>query len=419
MKKSIAILTDIYYPHPMAGGICAHQVAKGLMELGCNVHIVCLKRKGEPKEEIYQGINVHRIKMPLVYKIRDLSERISKPWLAMIIYKLAIILNRILKISLLKWYPLMSPFQIFNYIRCVKRMNIDCVVGEYFSIESAYAAAILKKKYKIKMVMYNVDSLSNSDPAVGLKLEYIRKKGFEWERRIFGIADKIIIMKSHENHYRNSCFNPYRDKLYIADLPLLEWKKEIIDEKASEQITKKTWVYTGSLSKRIRTPDYLFRVFETLNNPSIQLHFFSKGDCEEEIRNMTKKWGDRVVQHGHVAKEKLEKYYSEADFLISIGNLYGDFLPSKTIEYISHMKPIIHFQYQEKDASIPYLKKYGHSLIINVNNNNINDNVEKIKGFILEYERKTLQINKESVEELFKENTPNFTAKIIQGVLED
>lgn len=167
MDKKIVILTDMYYPHPMAGGICAHQVAKGLQAAGYKVHVICFRRKKEKKEEEFNGIQVHRIRMPLVHRVRDLSERVKNAGLSRIIYNLAIAINRFFKIILLKWYPLMSPVQIIAYVNRARRLDVSAVVAEYFSIESSLAGYWLKRKYAKKLILYNVDSLSNCDPAAG------------------------------------------------------------------------------------------------------------------------------------------------------------------------------------------------------------------------------------------------------------
>lgn len=416
MKKSIAILTDVYYPHPMAGGICAHQLAKGLRDRGYKVHIICYKRKGE-KDEVIDGIQIHRIKMPLVNIIRDCSERIQSQFLSKIIYNIAIILNRIIKIVYLKWYPLKSPILIFRYIACVKKLDVDAVVGEFYSVESAYAASILKSKYKKKLVLYNVDSLSNCDPAVGLSLKYVRNKGMEWEARLFKNADCIVVMKCHEDHYRSGAFFQYSDRIKVLDLPLMEIPREVEEnDDCKNKGNNILWIYTGSLSHAIRTPDYLLEIVENFPLP-IKIHFFSKGDCESVINEAAQKYGDRIIQHGHIPKEELEKSYREADFLISIGNFLGDFLPSKTIEYIAHCKPIIHLCYQEKDASIPYLERYGHALIIRVYEGSIDEHIMKIREFVDYYIHNHITISVHEVKKQYIENTPDYTAEVIDNML--
>lgn len=419
MINEIAILTDIYYPHPMAGGICAHQLAKALLKKGHTVHIICLRRKDEPSEETIDGIQVHRIKMPIVYKIRDLSERIVEPKVAKMVYNFAIILNRLFKVLLIHWYPMMSPAQIISYIRCVKRLPVDTVIGTYFSIESAYAATVLKQKYGKKMIIYNLDSLSNSDPVTGLSHSYVRKKGEKWEKRLFTSADGIIIMKSHETHYNSVVFKKFMSKIQVSDLPLMEIKNKIcatsVIEKNGDNSNIK-WLYTGSLSHSTRNPDYILELFNALEF-AIEFDFFSKGDCEETIRSFKPQKGKKIIQHGHVAKNILEEYYAKADFLISIGNASGVFLPSKTIEYIAHLKPIIHICYQEQDASLKYLEKYEHALIIRVYDTCFEENIEQIKIFITKYMNNHIAINADEVEKKFEENTPEYTANLIENIL--
>lgn len=418
--KSIAILTDIYFPHPMAGGICAHQLAKGLEKQGYSVHVICLRRKGEAREEFFEGLYIHRIKMPLVYRIRDFSERIRNRFFSKMVYKTAIFINRFFKIILLRWYPLMSPLQVLHYFKEAKRLGIDCVIGEYFSLESSLAAVLIKKYCGKTAILYNVDSLSNADPAVGLHLDYVRKKGYEWEQFLFSLADRVIVMKSHEAHYNSSLFDFCRDKFSIADLPILNLsssgmtKQEENTERHKKYIH---WMYAGSLSFSQRNPEYLLQIMKNLKLP-VHLDLFSKGDCEGLIDTYLKNHTLDVLQHGHIAKERLEAYYRNADFLISIGNLSGTFLPSKTIDYIAHRKPIIHFQYQVDDASILYLKKYKHALVIDIHDC-LEKNVDKIEKFMMRYKNDTIVIEVEEIMRKFKENTPEFSADIVHRELEE
>lgn len=408
MTKKIIILTDNYYPRAMAGGICAHKVAVGLREIGYDVHVVCLRRKGETKEDVYEGVRVHRIKNPIVYKIRDFSSEIANPIISKIVYTCAIVLNRALKILFLPWYPMMSPFQIRSYVNCAKKIDADSVVAEYFSIESMVAGDILRKKYGKKVVYYNVDSLSNIDAVTGIDLNFARRKGEKWERRFFRNASGVIVMKCHSEHYKRLFKNDYN--ISVSDLPLLD---PVVETRDFADSDKEIWLYTGSLKDGYRSPRDLIKVFNGLGGSS-ELHFFSKGDCELFISEEAKK-NTSIVQHGHVQRSELDYFYSRANVLISIGNAKGTFLPSKTIEYISQRKPIIHFSYQDDDASVPYLKEYGHSLIIEVNKEDLSEYYGKIKSFLsLE---KGVEISANEVRRIFQMNTPVYTANIIDAFL--
>ena len=408
MNKRVIILTDNYFPRAMAGGICAHKVAMGLKGIGYDVHVVCLRRKGETREDTYEGIYVHRINNPLVYKIRDWSSEIKSSILSKGVYNLAIFLNRLLKIIFIGWYPLMSPLQIRSYVSCAKKIEADAVVAEYFSLESMLAGDILHNKHGKKVVYYNVDSLSNIDEVAGISLRFARKKGERWEKKLYRNADGVVVMKCHENHYK-SLF-PDEEKIVISDLPLLE---PVSDSIKHEKSNTYKWVYTGTLKEGYRSPRLLIETFKCLDADS-ELHFFSKGDCESYISDEAKK-NNRIIQHGHVPRNDLDRFYKDADVLVSIGNNKGTFLPSKTIEYISQRKPIIHFCYQEKDASLPYLKEYGHSLIIDVNNGNAKEWTKKILDFL--NKEVGYEISVTEIMDKFKMNTPEYTARVIYSFL--
>ena len=414
-KKKIVVLTDNYYPHPMAGGICAHQVAKGLLNQNYDVHVVCLNRGHEKKLDIFEGITVHRINNPIVYKLRDLSEKITNEKAAGVCYSFAIALNRFFKLLFLQWYPLMSPMQVLSYVKCCSQINNADIVAEYFSIESLIAGAYLKKRYGNGLILYNVDSLSNINSVEGISISYARKKGLAWERKLFGMADGIILMRCHERHYKRKVFDPFRNKMRYSDLPLMERKNgnDSYSKGKAEHDTVE-WIYTGTLSSDGRPPFYLIEIFKKLSM-NFRLNFYSKGDCEEYLHKQAV-LDNRIIVHGHVPKNELDKAYREANFFISIGNKTGSFLPSKTIEYISYCKPIIHFSYQKHDVCMDYLERYGHALIIDAYKGEMEKDIVRINEFLGEESGVTIRY--EEVSRKFKENTPEYTADLIKSFID-
>lgn len=414
MNTKIVLFTDIYYPRPMAGGICAHEIAKGLKEIGYEVHVVCLRRKNENLNEMIDGINVHRIRMPLVYRIRDLSDEIENMSLKRSVYNMAITINRLLKIFFLRRYPLMSPLQILAYARCAKRINARGVIAFYFSIESAMAGKIMKEKYKMKYILYMLDSLSNCDSAVGLPDAYIRKKGLQWEKQLFPKADGIIIMNSHRQHYENKIFDTYRKHFFYAGLPLV-YKRETEERRKLKGNGRIKLVYSGTLSNKGRNPRYLLQIFEELGDENLELHFFSKGDCEKQISDYQKKTRLHIVRHGHVAKGELDSFITDCDILINIGNSSGDFVPSKLLEYISNRKPLIHISFFKEDPCICLLKRYPMAYVLQSGNTLDEKGIADLKSFIKN--ARGVELNQEEILYNFREYTRDYSVALIKSIL--
>lgn len=172
-------------------------------------------------------------------------------------------------------------------------------------------------------------------------------------------------------------------------------------------------VYCGLLSRDYRPPYRLIDLVREMSKSlDIECLFFSRGDCEDTLREAEEKTNGIIKRMGYVSQDVLEEYLVKADFLLDIGNhLSGDdySLPSKVVEYISSGKPIIHMN-GVNDSAIEYLEKYGHS--VNVPDGDIKDEVvEAVVKFVLETKGKRKDFSE--IIELFPQNTPQYTAEII------
>jgi len=217
-------------------------------------------------------------------------------------------------------------------------------------------------------------------------------------------------MKSHVDFWGKTYSDKYKDKIQIADIPVL-YEKPITQPNDDSCVSL---IYAGLIEKRYRSPSYLLAVLRELDKTlDFEFAFYSKGDCEDEIA-MAAGQTKGISRKGYVSPEELENAILRTDFLVSIGNSVSRSLPSKVITYLSYGKPVIHFSPQKDDVCKDYLEKYPLALII--------DQTESVSGActrIFEFVGKTRKCvaDFETVHEIFYMNDPAYSAGAISDFL--
>src|SRR5699024_3944390 len=166
-------------------------------------------------------------------------------------------------------------------------------------------------------------------------------------------------------------------------------------------------IYTGTLDKYKRNPQYACDVFKEIANIDFSLKFFSKGNSAIMLENYEKLTNKKIIRNGFVSHSEILEETNNATFLLSIGNTESDLIPSKIFEYLSTGKPIIHFYDNENDSSLVYLKKYPLSLLVKKDDNKFDVNLLKVESFMKEFKNKIVPFEK--VESIFNFNKPEYT----------
>lgn len=417
----ILIITDVYYPKPLANGICVHAIGVDLKNQGNEVHVMSFNVDGGPKNLKYDGVYIHRVKPRFFYKMRTYGEANIKKLRGKFIYNLAMVTNKVKRLIFYRIHPITSPLFVKRFNKEVanlhKQYEFDIIISTYNPIEACIAGMNLKNKNSdTKFVLYNLDSLTNGVSNTYMSKQSLLTKGWNWEQKLYSAADMILNLKCHEIHHDHVRYNRFRNKMYIVDIPLYLEKK--IDVNKTTNAFKKEYinfVYTGALDLNFRNPEYLLNVFIKMKDKQrYKLHFFSRGNAEKMLEEYELKSDNLIVSHGYVEHEESLRSIYSSDILISIGNNNSDMIPSKTFEYISTGKKIIHFYKSDTDSSIYYYNKYPFALLIS-EMDSIEINIEKIMEFITE---KTKEDIIKNIDILYCENKPEYTTKIIGGLIE-
>lgn len=418
--KKVLFLAKNYYPKPNANGICIHQVGLALKNMGYEVHVLCSYVDDRFQEKKHEGIYIHYIKDDFLNILIAFGEKNINKFKGSLINKTGTLIKKIKILIYLPFYPLTSLLFNLRYFKKADKLQkinkFDILISVYNPVESCISGLHMKKKYKnLKWVLYVLDSFSNANTSRYLSRKFLDTKGWQWEQKFYGDADMILNQQSHEKHHSQERYKPYKNKMVTTDIPLftvpninLEEPKKVFD------INYIHLVYTGALYPNIRDPMYLCKVFMKVNsNCKYKLHFYSKGVFESSLREHQVKSKNGIIRHGYVKHyESLEAIYN-ADILISLGNKNSKMVPSKTFEYVSTGKRIIHFYDNEQDSSLFYFRRYPLVLLVN-ENENIELNTKKIIDFISKPYNK---VDFNDISNAYIKNTPEYSAKLITNVI--
>jgi hypothetical protein len=418
--KKIIMLTDFFYPKPLANGICIYRIGQALINLDYQVHVICFKRLGELDEEIIDNIYIHRVNPRFFYTLMEIadSEKINSS-ISNVIRLIALSAHRVKKVINFSFYPLVSFISVWRYYvltrKTIEKFDINNLLAQYSPIEAVAAGNIISKNKNIRTILYVVDSFTNTPNANKYKL--IKKAGWRWEKRLYNNFELIINMDFHKQHHSADIYNKYKHKMIFTGLPLVQEKTDNCKSYYSEQIDEKiiNCIYAGALDTNIRNPTYLCKLFEAFSNNEVRLHFFTRGNCQEILDAYQKSTNNLIVNHEFVESDKIGEILCSADILISIGNTGTQMVPSKIFDYVSYGKPIIHIYKDENDSSLKYLNSYPLSLCIKEDDTLIEKQIQMIRNFI--FEAGQHRVDFREIKDIYSDFTPEHSAEIIDKFL--
>ena len=241
---------------------------------------------------------------------------------------------------------------------------------------------IKKKLPGIKVVPYFLDSLSGGYGPRCFSHEWTVKRGLAWEDRLLPCADRIIMMRSAEEHYRKyAADKAWFGKTVFLDLPLFRPEKNVPCDTRILPRGVTNLLYIGSIPLGIRNPEYFLSVFRAIAGDGLRFHIV--GSCTDpgflEQRAQADK---RVILHRPVSHDTALEMIREADFLVNFGNSNPAMTPCKIFEYMSSGKPVISTAPIENEPGLAYLEKYPGRLVIREYAGDMEADARALCGFI-------------------------------------
>lgn len=399
----ILFVTKEYLPKPTPPGLCIMRVQKDLLDKGVQSDVLMVADS--------DGLYCHG-DYGDVYSIKSGISFEKK--------KENIVGYLTVHVPMLFTWPVPSYKRVDDYRRVIEKLDserhYDAIIGTMFPPDVCVACSAFDHFF-----YYELDSLINNPMYKSGMKKYMRHRLIKLEKKLFDSAELIIHLNNNRVFYGKEKYKKYDKKSVYSDIPYLIENKSIgedgtveIEDVSRDQLLM---IYSGHLSKDYRPPFQLIELIKRISNHTrLKCLFFSRGDCEETLRQAEIETNGVIRRMGYVSQEILSVYMNRADFLLDIGNrLSGEdySLPSKVIDYMSMGKPIIHMN-GVNDSAIEYLEKYGLALNVPEEFNDIY--VEKnVMSFIKESRGKKQDFSE--VAKRFPQNTPGYTADLIIGAI--
>jgi hypothetical protein len=327
--------------------------------------------------------------------------------------------NKIFKIKKFFQIPINHKYIVRKLKEQVKelvRKNCyDAVIAVVNPPEAAEAVYKVKMEFSnINFILYEIDPASNRYKYPSNIIEkYSNYKSAKWEKRIYSVADSVIHMKTHREHFSNKKYKEFENKTIYLDIPSFYFTDG--NKNTKKEGEKTNLIYAGAFYPILREPDYMIeslaKVYET--NKNINLSIYTR-TMKQRLQTLSSKYDFKFDINEPVTQEKIQLIFYENDILISIGNHQSDFLPSKVLSYISTCKPVIHFYSDPEDVSLHYFKKYENALLVDMN---IQTDAAALKILRFIEESKNTYVDIKKLKANFIENSPEFTAKKIMEIL--
>ncbi len=417
----VLFVCDYYYNNPTSIGIIVDKIVKEFKKRDIDVYVLSYAPINK-RDILKADKSLYFINAKLGDRLRKIGEQnTDRIW-----GKFALVsgtsLIRLGQLVFWPWARMTSisvPLKYYNKIKEIYReKNIDMIISSHSPFDGMLGSYWFKKKNRdIRWVCYILDSLTNKGKTKFISSKTNDKKGWFWEQKFYKLADKIINIQCNEIHNKQKRYNAFRDKMYIADIPLMEESiiKESIKKKVPTSQNSVSAVYAGRLLSHLSSPKYLCEVFTKLSTRNdIKLEFYSSGDCQSLVDGYNKRTNGKIVYKGIISHEKLLEIYEKTDILVSIGSRRPDMLPSKIFEYMSTGKKIIHVTKGDGDICVEHFNKYPQALILD-EREPISESVKKVISFIKQEDK---NVSVESLKTIFKINTPEYTADLMLGMEE-
>lgn len=391
MKKHLVIVCGILYPNPSPTGLCALRYASLLTDF-YDIEFIALSSNGKEEDDVFDVFGVHTLSSR-----RMTLENSCKSFVKDLVHLVGSIQLKLSLMGNLGWF-VNAAFKKLEGIQ--QKREIDAILTVCSPLQAHIAGARFKDAHPaIRFCAYTVDPFASSSRVVPFFRQF--KDIVSLERDICSKADCLFL--SEEAYLnRQDVYGVITNKRCLPYLlPSFETGDGTLFDKQHIHC-----VYAGSFYRDIRNPEFMMKVFSILSRRDIILHLYSSG-CDDMVSHYSRV-SSNIVSHGYVSQKELREVYSSCDFLIGVGNVVKDFLPSKTFEYISIRKPIVFFN--PKGANNPVLAKYPHALQIS-EDEQVSQAAELFIAFVESHKGTVI------LEEELGRIYPNNTGTHIRGIL--
>ena len=391
--KNVLFILDYYLPNASANGICVSKVVEEFINKEMNISLLCFHDKARKQNPIH----CEKCNREFIYEI---ARPHSNYRFRKIKYYLKWIFQK-------KQLPSENTDTVHAMLEkaeeIITQKQIDTVICTHLPVESITVGVKLKEKFpSLHLVAYMLDSLSGGILPRLLPTSFCRNKKIAWDNKMLSHFDQIVLMESSREHHATYTANAnWFKNAHFLDVPALYNNNSFKAE--NPQKKEITIVFVGTMGQGIRTPYALLKVLSYIKNVSIRFVVAGRSTCENLLESLAPNCSVKLDILGELPYQRAQDILNDADFLVNLGNVNPNLVPSKIFEYMSCGKPIISTYTSDMDSSIPYLKQYPSVFLIDERKTDFDEIAKQLSKFITENQNNNIPY--ENIEQCFYKNT--------------
>lgn len=414
-KYKILFITTRLSPTPTANMINTMNVMEELKKKGHEIHCISVNQNEEINIDRKNGIIFYGIAGTNYAKI--LEKVNSSPTFINRIMLIALtIIRKVSNIIFLLKFPDVDPIQSRRVYKLAsnihKKEKLDCVIGVFRPFSGISAAIKMKEKSSDLLCgAYYLDLISGANKPTLVPNQIYKKLCTRGEKITFRKLDFILMAKGGKSIYDSDKFAEVNKKITYVDFPVF-----IKNNKAARfdfNNSKINIVFAGTLDKKFRNPKFMLEILSQTNE-EIVLHIYGRGDCNKILDEYSQRNRLKLIYYGMRPHEEVLAAMQASNFIINISNKTNNMVPSKIFELFAIGKPIINFISNREDPSIPYFESYPSVKHI-YEWLDVDEQRLDLHEFIISEKNKSYDTG--YLSEVFKENTPEYTANIIESLI--
>lgn len=222
-------------------------------------------------------------------------------------------------------------------------------------------------------------------------------------------SDLILCAPATKTALLESGYEKYSEKIIPVGFPMIEEHKRTDDSNNLKMNKDKiNLLFCGWLYSDIRSPEYFLHIVEKLDERFCV--WFMGRECDKLFERFSIKTKAEIKAIGYQPYQIAVNAMADADIMINIGNSVPVHTPSKTLEYINTGKPTVNFYKLDNCPTLYYTERYPLCLNIREDGDLASD-ITAFEAFCVDNKGKSVE--RQKIEEMYKECTPEYIAKVI------
>lgn len=378
----ILIIGGRIEPIISANVVCVQNLLQADLRSDLNVHFMCV---GDTEREfLYEGITYHIFVPDTSVQRRSM-------------------INRLLALPQTDFEETQRKTR--QAMALHEKYDFQYIIGVNCPFSNVAAALNVKKKYpSIFAVGYYLDILEGLSQLQGIQ-RYVRDMfSYSGELKALKKLDWIFMPISAQEIYLAPKYACVKQKMTFLEFPSFVpdiRPKEIPERKDTKRLNL---VFIGTLDKKYRDPTLLFQALSLAATNAMLIDVDIYGRNEESfMREYSNLEHIRFNIKGPIPHDAIKDIYTRADAVLNISNSNQYVVPSKVFEIASYYRPMIVSVSNPKDYALRYYRQYEASFII-CGYKKLEDQISSLRNFLRELQ--SINVNKETVDKVFAENTP-------------